>query len=77
MLDELELVTVLVQLSLWRFGFDAIYKTKATDNEEQSAKLAQKRSERLFVATLGKQVSDLILLTKHTVIPTDQLAALL
>ena len=79
MLDELELVnstSPALALAIW--FHDAIYKTKATDNEEQSAKLAQKEIRKVGLsATLGKQVSDLILLTKHTVTPTDQLAALL
>ncbi len=60
----------LVELAIWYH--DIVYNTKTKDNEEMSAQLAydvclsSKLSE-----DFGKKVKDLILVTKHNVIPKE------
>lgn len=51
---------------------DAIYDTKASDNEEKSAALAQDKIRELGLSDdFGNKVADLIIATKHQVKPED------
>lgn len=79
MLDELELVNennLAVALAIW--FHDAVYDPKAKDNEEQSAKLAKDSIKQIGLPdSLGKQVNDLVMSTKHTVVPVDYAAQVL
>jgi pantetheine-phosphate adenylyltransferase len=80
MLDELELVGEngsAIALAIW--FHDAVYDPKAKDNEEQSASLAKDSVKQIGLPnSLGEQVNDLIMATKHTATPvkhTDQVLA--
>ncbi len=79
MLDELELVREsdpAIALAIW--FHDAVYDPKAKDNEERSATLAKDSIERIGLPDpLGEQVSDLIMATRHAVVPVDRAAQLL
>nr|MBI4156127.1 N-methyl-D-aspartate receptor NMDAR2C subunit [Candidatus Woesearchaeota archaeon] len=58
----------LVELAIWYH--DAIYNTRAKDNEERSAQLAYDVCiSAQLPETLGKRVKNLILATKHDVVP--------
>jgi pantetheine-phosphate adenylyltransferase len=57
-----------VEMAIWYH--DAIYNSRATDNEEKSAELARQRLERSRLKpSFVDGVIDLILGTKHTTIP--------
>lgn len=59
-----------VELALW--FHDAIYDTKAKDNEEKSAALAVDFLKNASLPEiLGRSVANLIMATKHTAIPAD------
>lgn len=59
-----------VELALWYH--DAIYDTKAKDNEERSAALAVKMVRNASLPdNLGQSVANLITATKHTTAPTN------
>ncbi|MDO8504401.1 MAG: N-methyl-D-aspartate receptor NMDAR2C subunit [Candidatus Liptonbacteria bacterium] len=75
-LDEFEQVQHLVgnpnavEFALWYH--DAIYNTKAKDNEEKSAELAVGAAKRTSLpGNLGQSAANLILATKHAEIPAD------
>lgn len=75
-LDEFELVKNFitrpdaVELALWYH--DAIYNTKANDNEEKSAALARTMMRNAGLPdTLRQFVTDCIIATKHTAVPAD------
>ncbi|MDP3003922.1 MAG: N-methyl-D-aspartate receptor NMDAR2C subunit [Candidatus Azambacteria bacterium] len=81
-LDEFEQVRHLatnpeaVELALWYH--DAIYDTKAKDSEERSTALAVEMVRNTSLSdNLGQLVANLILATKHTMVPTDPDAQLL
>jgi predicted metal-dependent HD superfamily phosphohydrolase len=79
MLDEFELVdendSALV-LAIW--FHDAVYDPKAKDNEEQSAKLAKDSIKQIGLPdSLGGQVNNLVMATKHRAVPTDRAARIL
>lgn len=64
-----------IELAIW--FHDAIYDTRAKDNEERSAELAVSVIHPSDLSgSLHRTVSNLILATKHTVVPGDQDAAL-
>lgn len=79
MLDELEIIgenDSAVALATW--FHDVVYDTKATNNEEQSAQVAKDSIKRIGLPnSLGKQINDLILATKHTVVPISHTAQIL
>ncbi|HMO77883.1 MAG TPA: pantetheine-phosphate adenylyltransferase [Candidatus Paceibacterota bacterium] len=79
MLDELELVgenDSALALAIW--FHDAVYDPKAKDNEEQSAKLAKDSVKQIGLPdSLGEQVNDMVMATKHTAVPTDRAAQVL
>jgi pantetheine-phosphate adenylyltransferase len=79
MLDELELVgenDSAVVLAIW--FHDAIYDPKAKDNEEQSARLAKDSIKQIGLPdSLGEQVNDLVMATKHTAVPAEYAAQVL
>ena len=59
-----------VEMALW--FHDAVYDTKAKDNEEKSAELARRVTQTISLsARFGKCVADLILATKHEELPTN------
>lgn len=59
-----------VELALWYH--DAIYDTKAKDNEEQSAALAKEIVRNVSLSdNLGQVIANLIMATKHTGVPTN------
>jgi predicted metal-dependent HD superfamily phosphohydrolase len=65
-----------VELALW--FHDAVYNPKASDNEEQSAALAERwLSEAGLTAGFIAPVSGLIMATKHHEVGTDEDAALM
>ncbi len=72
MLDELEQLhedNPALTLAIW--FHDAVYDPKAKDNEERSAQLAKDAISTLGLPdSLGEQVSDLVLATKHNEVPT-------
>ena len=75
-LDELEQVRQLaanpdaLELALWYH--DAIYDTRAKDNEERSAELALAAARNAALPdSFGKSMANLIAATKHTAIPAD------
>lgn len=81
-LDELERAQQLalnlnaVALALWYH--DVVYSTRATDNEERSAALATRIIRNAALPeSFGQLVTNLILATKHSAIPTDPDARLL
>ncbi len=64
-----------IELAFWYH--DAIYDTKANDNEEQSAALALEVVRNASLSDdFGQIVVNLIMATKHSVIPTDSDAQL-
>ncbi len=79
MLDELELVDEkdsAIAFAIW--FHDAVYDSKAKDNEEQSAKLAKDSIKMMDLPdSLGEQVNDLIITTKHTAVPSNRAAHIL
>ena len=79
MLDELELVREndsAVALAIW--FHDAVYNPKAKDNEELSAKLAKDSIKQIGLSdSLGEQVNNLVMATKHTTVPVDRSAQIL
>ena len=79
MLDELELAREsgpALTLAIW--FHDAIYDPKAKDNEEQSAQLAKDSIKKMGLPnTLGEQVNELVMATKHIAVPTDHTAQVL
>jgi pantetheine-phosphate adenylyltransferase len=79
MLDELDLVgenDSTIALAIW--FHDAVYDPKAKDNEEQSAQLAQDSIKKIGLPdSLGEQVHELVMTTKHTTVPTDHSAQVL
>jgi len=59
-----------VELALWYH--DAIYDTKARDNEERSAALMEEMVRNASLPdSFGQSVANLITATKHTLAPTD------
>ena len=59
-----------VEMAIW--FHDAVYDTKAKDNEEKSAQLALAVAKKaLLPDEFGRQVANLILATKHDVVPED------
>lgn len=65
-----------IEWALWYH--DAIYDTKAKDNEERSAKLAMEAvRSALLPDNFGKSVVSLIMATKHSEVPTDKDARLI
>lgn len=59
-----------VHMAIW--FHDAIYDTRASDNEERSAVLAKERIKELGLPdSFGDKVSDLILATKHIAAPEE------
>jgi len=65
-----------IELALWYH--DAIYDTKAKDNEERSAAFAAKVIKNaLLPDNLGQTIATLIMATKHTVASADPDAQLL
>lgn len=75
-LDELDWVRDIVtdpnalELAIWYH--DVIYDTKAKDNEEQSAAFARKVLESVLVSgDLAQQVADLVIASKHRMMPID------
>lgn len=81
-LNELESVRYLVvnpdavELALWYH--DAVYDTKATDNEERSAFLAVEMVRDVFLPdNFGQLIAGLIIATKHTSVPAHFDAKLL
>ncbi len=79
MLDELEQMhegDPAVALAIW--FHDAVYDPKAKDNEEQSAELAKDTIGKIDLPdSLGEQVSELVMETKHAAVPTDRAAQIL
>lgn len=79
MLDGLELLGVrdlAISLAIW--FHDAVHNQDTRDDEEQSAKLATNSIKKIGLPdTLSKQVSDLILTTKHTTVPSSYDAQIL
>ena len=65
-----------IELALW--FHDAIYDTHRSDNEELSARWAHNHTlEQGLSADTAVRVRDLILVTKHDVLPGDTEAALM
>ncbi len=65
-----------LELAIWYH--DAVYDTKANDNEERSAKLAIEMMQRaLLPDDFSQTVANLILATKHAEIPADPDAQLM
>lgn len=59
-----------VEWALWHH--DAIYDTKAKDNEDRSAALAAETARNASLTDdFGKLITHLIMATKHLVVPTD------
>ena len=68
--------TPALALAVW--FHDAVYNTRAKDNEERSAALASESIQKLGLSEkLCAQVTDLILATKHSVVPDNQSAKVL
>ncbi|MDA2922988.1 N-methyl-D-aspartate receptor NMDAR2C subunit [Patescibacteria group bacterium AH-259-L07] len=73
-LDEFDLVRDIatnpnaIEMAIWYH--DVIYNTRRTDNEEKSAAIAQRvvKSARL-PKSFGKRVAELIIATKHDILP--------
>jgi predicted metal-dependent HD superfamily phosphohydrolase len=65
-----------VELALW--FHDAVYEVRNSDNEERSASWAQAAVSAAGVDhSIGSRVRDLILATRHDVVPSTKDAALL
>lgn len=79
MLDELEKTGNDCVALAWAIWFhDAVYDPRAHDNEEQSAKLARDTIDMIeWPNKTGEQVRNLIMATKHTIVPTDHMAQVL
>jgi pantetheine-phosphate adenylyltransferase len=80
MLDELELLNEgdpAISLAIW--FHDAVYEPKTKDNnEERSAELARNSIKQIGLPdSLGKQINDLIMATKHTAVPVDHATQIL
>jgi pantetheine-phosphate adenylyltransferase len=79
MLDELEQlddVESAIALAIW--FHDSFYDTKVNGNEESSAQFAKEKIQSMGLPScLGDHVSNLIIATKHTTIPTDLSAKIL
>lgn len=79
MLDELEYLKEsdpAVALGIW--FHDAVYDPKTKENEERSAQLAKDTIGQIGLPdSLGEQVGDLIIATKHAAIPTERAAQIL
>jgi predicted metal-dependent HD superfamily phosphohydrolase len=58
-----------VYFAIW--FHDAIYDPRAVNNEEKSAELATTTLGDYFSPSFCKTVADLILATKHNIVPTD------
>lgn len=59
-----------IEVTVW--FHDAIYDTRAGDNEERSAELAMKvLTDASLPASFGQRVSGLILASKHTALPSQ------
>lgn len=73
MLDELELVgekNFAVRLAIW--FHDAFCNSNVSDNEERSAELATNSIKQIGLPdSLGKQINDMILASKHTAGSSD------
>lgn len=78
-LDELELAgenDLAIALAIW--FHDAVYDPKAKDNEERSAKLAKDSIRQIGLPdSLGEQVNDLVVATRHTAVPVEHAAQIL
>lgn len=79
MLDELEQLNEkdpAVALAIW--FHDAVYDPKAKENEEYGAQLAKDTIRKIGLPdSLGEQVSDLVMATKHAAVPTEHAAQIL
>src|SRR5207249_3206443 len=65
-----------IEMAIWYH--DAVYDSRAKDNEEQSADLAEKAGKTAGVSSgFLARVRELILATKHVMPPEDADAALL
>jgi predicted metal-dependent HD superfamily phosphohydrolase len=65
-----------IEMAIW--FHDAVYNSRAKDNEERSAELALSVArEAMLPAAFGQRVADLILATRHNAPPGDPDAALL
>lgn len=70
MISGNEIDPIVIEFALW--FHDAVYDPKANDNEEQSALLAKSVCEDAELPdSFSKKVQKLILLTKHTLEPSD------
>lgn len=79
MLDELEELNegdLAIALAIW--FHDAVYDPNAKENEERSAQMAKDMIGKMGLPdSLGEQVSDLVIATKHATIPTEYTAQIL
>lgn len=79
MLDELEDVNEvdpIISLAIW--FHDAIYDPKSKENEKHSAQLAKDSIKVIGLSdSLGEQVYDLVMDTRHASVPTGHVAQLL
>lgn len=64
-----------VELALWYH--DAVYDTRALDNEEQSGRLVVQVCLNAFLGNLGAHAARLIMATRHTAKPEDRNAGLM